>query len=223
MKTSKRLLIFCLLLVCFGFAQNKLTGKVTNFKNQPVSKAKIYLDSIDSNIETNKEGMFEVLLSNKVGTINVYSEKYGLLSSKFNDETSMNFIFLEPKTSKKDQKGSKFSIVYSKTDQKYQVVNSPSLNTLNDKNAAIYNTVYDMIRGKLAGVSVSSDNKITIQGVSSLRYIAEPLFVVDGIIVSSIDHIVPINVKSIHVLKGAEASIYGARGSSGVIVITTKQ
>ena len=79
-----------------------------------------------------------------------------------------------------------------------------------------------MIRGKLAGVSVSSDNKITIRGVSSLNYTTEPLFVVDGIIVSSIDYIFPNNVKKISVLKGAEATIYGARGTSGVLVITTK-
>jgi TonB-dependent SusC/RagA subfamily outer membrane receptor len=79
-----------------------------------------------------------------------------------------------------------------------------------------------MIRGKLAGVYVSRDNKITIRGVSSIRNISDPLFVVDGSIVSNIDYISPNNVKSISVLKGAEASIYGSQGSSGVIIIKTK-
>jgi TonB-dependent SusC/RagA subfamily outer membrane receptor len=40
--------------------------------------------------------------------------------------------------------------------------------------------------------------------------------------VSSIDYIVPSEVKSITVLKDADASIYGSRGSSGVIVIKMK-
>ncbi len=222
MKISKTLITICCLFVCFGFAQNKLSGKVFNYKNKPVAKAKIYLDSVFSNVETNKEGNFEVQLTDKVGAINVYSDEYGLLSSPFNKETSMNFKFLEPEKSKKNKKGSKVAVVYSKIDQKYQVVNSQSINAENDKNAAIYNSVYDMIRGKLAGVSVSSDNKITIRGVNSIRNYSDPLFVVDGSIVSSIDYLSPYNVKTIHVLKGADASIYGAQGSSGVIVITTK-
>jgi TonB-dependent SusC/RagA subfamily outer membrane receptor len=58
--------------------------------------------------------------------------------------------------------------------------------------------------------------------VSSIRNIGDPLFVVDGVIVSSIDYISPNNVKSVSVLKDAAASIYGAQGASGVILINTK-
>ena len=222
MKISKTLLTICLMFVFLGYAQHKLTGKVIDFKNKPVANAKIYLDSIYSNSETNKDGNFEVQVPDKEITINVYSYQYGLLSSKYNGETTMNFIFLETENSKRIRKGSKVSLVYSKADQKYQVLNSQSINAENDKNKGMYTNVYEMIRGKLAGVSVSSDNKITIRGVSSLNYTTEPLFVVDGIIVSSIDYIFPNNVKKISVLKGAEAAIYGARGTSGVLVITTK-
>ncbi len=222
MKISKTILALCLLFVFFGYAQNKLTGKVVDFKNKPVAKAKIYLDSVYSNVETNKEGAFEVSVPEKVSVINVYSDQYGLLSSAFNKETLMNFIFLETEKSKKIKKGSTVSVVYSKSDQKYQVINPQSIDASKDKSIQIYNTIYDMIRGKLAGVTVSGDNKITIRGVSSFYYTAEPLFVVDGVIVSSIDYLFPNNVKKISVLKGAEASIYGAQGTSGVIVITTK-
>jgi TonB-dependent SusC/RagA subfamily outer membrane receptor len=44
--------------------------------------------------------------------------------------------------------------------------------------------------------------------------------VVDGIIVNDIGNISPQMVKSIEVLKGPAASVYGMRGSNGVIVIT---
>ena len=222
MKISKTILAICMLFVFLGFAQNKLKGKVVDYKNKPVAKAKIYLDSIYSNVETNKEGDFEVQLPAKVTTINVYSDEFGLLSSKFNNETTINFMFLEADKLKKPKKGSTVSLVYSKSNQKYQVVNSQSIDASKDKNVTIYNTVFDMIRGKLAGVTVSSDNKITIRGVSSIRNISDPLFVVDGSIVSNIDYLSPNNIKKISVLKGADASIYGAQGSSGVIVITTK-
>ena len=224
MKISKLLLFVLLLNIGFVNAQKKLTGKVVNNKNQPIAKAKIYLDSIDSNIETNKNGYFEVQLPVKVASINIYSYEYGLLSSKFNDESIMNFVFLdsEKSTNKRIKKGEKIKIGYSEENKKYQVLNSKSIGAADDKNSGIYNSIFDLIRGRLPGVTVSRDNKITIRGVSSIRNISDPLFVVDGMIVSSIDYISPNIVKSISVLKGAEASVYGSQGSSGVIVIKTK-
>jgi TonB-dependent SusC/RagA subfamily outer membrane receptor len=48
----------------------------------------------------------------------------------------------------------------------------------------------------------------------------EPLFIVDGVTVQSIDGISPTLVESISVLKGSSASIYGSRGANGVILIT---
>ncbi|MFV8367586.1 TonB-dependent receptor plug domain-containing protein [Flavobacterium sp. XS1P27] len=224
MKISRTLVVVFFLFVGFGYAQNKLTGKVMDYKNKPVANARIYLDSIYSNVTTNSKGDFEVLLPEKVAVINVYSYKFGLLSSKFNNENVMNFMFLESQKSIRNRakNGDDISIGYSEVDQKYKVNASQKLDAQNDKSSIIYNTIYDLIRGRLAGVTVTRNNKITIRGVSSINNISEPLFVVDGVIVSSIDYIFPNNVKSISVLKDAAASIYGAQGSSGVILIKTK-
>ena len=224
MKISRALVVVFFVFVGFGYAQNKLTGKVMDYKNKPVANAKIYLDSIYSNVTTNSKGDFEVLLPEKVAVINVYSYKFGLLSSKFNDENVMNFMFLESQKSinNRIKNGDDISIGYSEVDQKYKVNASQKLDAQNDKSSIIYNTIYDLIRGRLVGVTVTRNNKITIRGVSSINNISEPLFVVDGVIVSSIDYIFPNNVKSISVLKDAAASIYGAQGASGVILIKTK-
>ena len=51
MKISKMLLTICLSFVLFGYGQNKLIGKVVDFNNKPVAKAKIYLDSIYSKVD----------------------------------------------------------------------------------------------------------------------------------------------------------------------------
>jgi len=61
-----------------------------------------------------------------------------------------------------------------------------------------------MIAGKIPGVQVSGKS-IQIQGVSSFNLSTEPLFVVDNMVVSSIDGINPNEVKSIEVLKGTSA------------------
>lgn len=225
MKISKMLLLVMLLFFGSSYSQNKLSGSVVNNKNKPIANAKIYLDSIDSNVITDRKGNFEVSFSKKVATINVFSVEYGLLSNKFNDEKVMNFMFLNAQLPQEERvhKGGTLKMVYSKHTNEYKMnTNNNGSGLVTDKNSGIYNTIYDLLRGQLPGVSVSRDNRITIRGVSSLRNISDPLFVVDGVIVSSIDYISPNNVKKVSVLKGAEAAIYGSQGSSGVIVIKTK-
>jgi TonB-dependent SusC/RagA subfamily outer membrane receptor len=188
-------------------AQQTLIGKVVNYKNKPLMGVKIFVDSTDTNVETDKEGLYNIVLPQKVKSIKVYSKKYGWLSNEYTIESKMDFMFLDADKSKKEK----------------NTAVGQSISTEKDKNTVIYRSIYDMIRGRIAGVIVQPDNTIIIRGISSIKNNAEPLFVVDGNVVSSIDYIVPNEVKSIAVLKDAEASIYGSRGSNGVLVITTKK
>lgn len=222
MKKSKTLWLILLLIVSFAQGQNKLTGIVTNGMNHPIANASIFLDSISAKATTNKKGEFEVLVPTTTKVINVYSAEYGLLSSAYNNESAMNFMFLET-VKIKNNGNNDISLGYSKEEDQYKVLTKQSINVEKDKNTTSFITIYDLIRGRLSGVSVTRDNKITIRGTSSIRNIGDPLFVIDGMIVSSIDFISPNNVKTIRVLKGAEASIYGAQGTNGVLVITTKK
>ena len=70
-----------------------------------------------------------------------------------------------------------------------------------------------------------SNPTIEIRGISSITGSNDPLWVVDGIpMESSSVNLNPNDVQSIDVLKDASASaIYGARGSNGVIIVTTKR
>ncbi|WP_339925834.1 TonB-dependent receptor [uncultured Cyclobacterium sp.] len=98
----------------------------------------------------------------------------------------------------------------------------------------------DALQGRLAGVFVASSSgklgdgvKIRIRGTTSISAGNDPLYIIDGIPVTtagSIDNSNPMSminmgdIASINVLKdAAAASIYGARGSNGVVVITTKK
>jgi TonB-linked SusC/RagA family outer membrane protein len=72
----------------------------------------------------------------------------------------------------------------------------------------------------------STGYNIQIRGFSTLDKGAgtSPLFIVDGVPVSSIDNISPDEIASMDVLKdGSAAAIYGTRGTNGVIIITTKR
>jgi len=98
----------------------------------------------------------------------------------------------------------------------------------------------DLLRGKSAGVVVTSGSgmpgsgaTIRIRGGSSLSATNDPLIVVDGLPVSNegisgmsdaLSSINPSDIESFTVLKDASATaIYGSRASNGVIVITTKK
>ncbi|MGY3793694.1 SusC/RagA family TonB-linked outer membrane protein [Aquimarina sp. 433] len=99
------------------------------------------------------------------------------------------------------------------------------------------------LTGKAAGVQVTQLNgkveggiKVRVRGVATISSSQEPLYVVDGIPITNADESInnsPINplialnpndIESIDILKDASsAAIYGARGTNGVIIITTKQ
>ena len=88
------------------------------------------------------------------------------------------------------------------------------------------------MQGKVAGVDITSAERpgtlgnIYIRGVRSLTASNQPLFVVDGIPLTSggIEYINPLDIESIDVLKDASATaIYGSRGANGVVIVTTKQ
>jgi len=65
---------------------------------------------------------------------------------------------------------------------------------------------------------------LRIRGISSnTGSAAEPLYIVDGLQVTSIDYLDANDIKSVEVLKdGASAAIYGAQAGNGVVIITTK-
>lgn len=74
------------------------------------------------------------------------------------------------------------------------------------------------------GMNGDGGKTLSIRGVSTFTNNTSPLVVVDGLpIEGTIDDVNPSDIASINVLKdAAAASIYGARASNGVIVITTK-
>ena len=109
----------------------------------------------------------------------------------------------------------------NKTDSRRNIPEKSGVINIRNSAVPVYQDIYDMIRGRVAGVEVSGKS-IKIRGTNSLNISTEPLFVVDGVIVKEIEDIDPETVKSIEVLKGPDASVYGARGSNGVIVITRK-
>ncbi len=91
-------------------------------------------------------------------------------------------------------------------------------------------SVDQALQGLAAGVSVNSNSgqpgaaaEVRIRGIGTINN-ANPLYVVDGVMVSDISYLNPGDVESTEVLKDASATaIYGSRGANGVILINTKR
>lgn len=118
-----------------------------------------------------------------------------------------------------------------------------------DFNGGVVGSPEQLIQGKAAGVQITQSSgepgagiAIRIRGTSSVRSNNNPLFVVDGIPLSSggtaegidvgggggsarnpLNFLNPNDIESMTVLKDASATaIYGSRGANGVVIITTK-
>jgi len=87
------------------------------------------------------------------------------------------------------------------------------------------------LAGKVAGLNIYNNNgtpggdmSFNIRGFSSISGSNTPLILIDGVITTNVSGYSPSDIESVSVLKDASAtSIYGARGSNGVILITTKK
>ena len=98
-------------------------------------------------------------------------------------------------------------------------------------NKGAINDASQLLQGKVAGLTIynrggnpNSGSVIRLRGLSTIGANSSPLVVVDGVVGASLGNVDPSDIESINVLKDASAAaIYGSRGSSGVILVTTKK
>ena len=117
------------------------------------------------------------------------------------------------------------------TQKEKEITSSVTSVDAEDFNQGPINDPAQLLQGKVAGLQVynrggdpnGQSNVIRLRGISTVGANTEPLVVVDGIIGASLANVDPNDIESISVLKdGSAAAIYGTRGSSGVILVTTR-
>jgi TonB-dependent SusC/RagA subfamily outer membrane receptor len=86
------------------------------------------------------------------------------------------------------------------------------------------NDILQAISGKVPGLNLvylaDGTQTVTIRGGASFSLNNSPLFIVDGITVESLNYVNINDVQQVTVMK--EASIYGARGANGAILVKTR-
>ena len=226
---KSRTVLFFLMLFMAGITlsgqSNKkitITGLVVDQAKNPIADAIIMIDNMKTGSTTDKDGYYKIKIKSSAEIIGIYASGAGLIEEPINGRTTINFTLasvLHPQSEYQKNSDGEEDINVGYGSVKKKDLTQP-VNTIDgkDNKFASYTNIYDLIRGQVPGVRVNGTS-ITIQGSNSINSGTEPLFVVDGIPKETIEDIPPSMVKSIEVLKGASAGIYGTRGANGVILI----
>ncbi len=188
-----------------------VSGRVSDFYGRPVARAILYADSLLTESRTDKQGNYRVTLGKESTTLSVYSHKYGLLTLYYDGRPRADFSY--PRETASINKAELKALGF-----RDELTAEKLTDRENYKN---YNTIYEMIQERFSGVVVTG-TKIRIRGTSSITDEAnsDPLMVVDGTYVTDISFVNPAEVRTIEILKGEDATIYGSRGGNGVILIS---
>ena len=210
----------------FVFAQTKtVTGTVVDEMGEPVIGANVIVVGTTNGATTDIDGNFSIQdvangASLKVTYIG-YKEQIIPVAGK----TSFDIALAEDR----DELDEVVVIGYG-TVKKRDLTGAVASVSGDKLKANPVSNVAQALQGQLPGVSVTSQDgrpgasmAIRVRGGGSITQSNDPLFIVDGVQVSSIDDIPADNIESIDVLKdAASTAIYGASGANGVILITTK-
>lgn len=230
---SKVFLIFLLIIVVAidisGQKPGKkitISGVVIDVNNHPVPEAIIMIDGKNTNVRTDRDGYYKIKVKPSTVNIGIFSFAGGISEQPLNNRTQVNFMLgssvsQSPGDNEISPGEELINIGYGSVKSKDMASQVNKIDG-SDKANANYTDIYEMIKGKVPNVEVHGKS-IRIQGASSfIGASTEPLLIVDGIIVDTIEGIPPQSVRSIEILKGSSAAIYGSRGANGVVMIRLK-
>jgi TonB-linked SusC/RagA family outer membrane protein len=252
---------FALLAVCLcsvqAEAQRRITGRVTEEGGTtPVGSVTVLIPGTSTAVVTNDNGTFSLFVP--AGDVQLSARRIGYKRRNFTvrgDQTDAS-VSIE-----RDPFRLETQIVTgaATTVARQNVANDVGLVTADQLSRVPAASIENALAGKIAGAQVIANsgapgggNQIRMRGVTSVFGSADPLYVVDGVIVSNdviqpgtnaltsasrtssnatnqdngvnrIADLNPNDIETVEVLKGASASaIYGSKAANGVILIRTK-
>ncbi|SHM38231.1 TonB-linked outer membrane protein, SusC/RagA family [Cyclobacterium lianum] len=221
---------FLLLLTFSGYAQQagQITGKVIAAEDsEPLPGVSILVKGTTRGTVTNMDGDFAIqAASGEVLTVSFIGFETrevavtgGQTSYEITMEASMGDL------------GEVVVVGYG-SQRKADITSAVSVINMENIGEVPTTNVSRLLQGQAAGVQVRQNSgrpgqemEVTIRGIGSLGAGSQPLYVVDGFPVGTSlgQNLNPADIESMTVLKdAASTAIYGARGSNGVILITTK-
>ena len=244
----KKLLALFILFPIFVFSQTKtISGTVNDENSLPLVGVNITVQNSNLGALTDFDGNFSITIPSDKPKVLIFSY-LGYTTQEVDVSSSDNIsIMMIPDLEQLEE----VVVVGYGSVLKKDLTGSLSQVEVEQEVANQSNSIDQLLQGRAAGVQVVQNSatpgagiSVKIRGTNSLRGNNEPLYVVDGVIISSagedvlpagvgnsgqesqngLNGINPRDIESIQVLKDASATaIYGSRGANGVVVITTKK
>ena len=244
----RKILFIFLIFPFFILAQSKnVSGTVNDENGTPLPGATVQLKGSDTvGAITDFDGNFSISIPSDSSNVLVISY-IGYVNQEVDvtNQLSINII-LQPDAEALEE----VVVVGYGTVLKRDLTGAVSSVVVEDEVSRQSATVDQLLQGRAAGVQVTQNSanpnsgvSVRIRGTNSLRGNNEPLYVIDGVIISSagedviptgtgntgqeaqsgLNGLNPRDIERIEILKDASATaIYGSRGANGVVLITTK-
>lgn len=207
-------------------AQEKtVTGNVKEASGLPIPGVSVLIKGSTMGTQTDFDGNFS--LRSKVGDKLVFSF-LGMKNSEITVDSRASYnVVLKEDAAQLDE-----VVVIGYGSQKKSDLTGAISSVSGDQLATVpAMTAAQALQGRAAGLNIvttsgapGAGTNITIRGGTSITQSTKPLYIVDGFQMDDALNVInPNDIKSIEILKDASSTaIYGARGSNGIIVITTK-
>jgi TonB-linked SusC/RagA family outer membrane protein len=203
-----------------------IRGSVVDENSSPLPGVLIRSNVSNRSVITDTNGKFSINIGSDDTEILLSMMGFGAQTVKISDQLEYA-VKLVPTTEYLNE----IVVVGYGVQKRSDVTGSISSVTAEQINKMPTTSVSEMLRGAAPGVQVTASSaapgggsNILIRGRRSLSAGNDPLYIVDGVPIASIDDVNANEIASVEILKDASAqSIYGARAANGVILITTKR
>lgn len=217
------LIIMSLMFSLVVFAQKKITGRVVGSDGKPIAGASVQVKGSNVGTSTLEDGSFTITVPNN-GVLQITATGSKSQEVKVGSSTEINVTLASTLSNLEEV------VVTGYTAQrKKDITGAVAVVNVKEMTANPGPNIENLLQGRAAGVQVTSSgvpgagSNIRIRGFNTFGS-NDPLFVVDGIQLSSVNEINPADIESMQVLKDASASaLYGSAAANGVIIITTKR
>ncbi|WP_335964485.1 TonB-dependent receptor [Galbibacter sp. PAP.153] len=221
---KNHLLTFLLFCCITAFGQQTITGVITDDQDMPLPGASVLIKGTTTGTQTDFDGNYSIEAN--TGDILVFSY-VGMDTQEITvaDTTTVN-VSLTVSTNQLDE----VVVVGYGTQKRSDLTGAIVSAKAEDIAKQPASNAMQSLQGKVTGVNIvtndspGSNPKVIIRGTGTASAGSDPLYVVDGIMVSNIQNISPNDIASVDIMKDASsAAIYGSDAANGVVIITTKK
>ncbi len=205
--------------------QKKISGKVTDQSGLPIPGASVVVQGTTTGVTTDNDGNFSLILPSDAKTVVISFVGMKSQEVTITGKSVVKVVLEEESIGLQEVVAIGYGTV-KKVDMTGAISSVKGATIANRETTQLSSA----LQGATSGVMVTRTNSapgsgasIRIRGITTIG-INDPLIIVDGIPVGSMDDVNAKDVESMSVLKdAAAASIYGSRAAAGVILITTKR